>query len=128
MFRVFFLSFVLRFLRLLFSSPSPSFHPSITKLSLSHSHPISPSHSPPPPQTMDLKVRLCVLLLVLGCCSPGLRGQVEEEEGPGPDELDVEDELDDLGEELQDGEVEPEEADAPPSGPPPVPKVGLAAS
>ncbi|XP_062333178.1 calnexin [Osmerus eperlanus] len=71
---------------------------------------------------MDLKVRLCVLLLVLGCCSPGLRGQVEEEEGPGPD-LDVEDELDDLGEELQDGEVEPEEADAPPPGPPPAPKV-----
>ncbi|CAB1337354.1 unnamed protein product [Coregonus sp. 'balchen'] len=77
--------------------------------------------------TMELNVR-CVLLLTLGLCSTLLMTTVaahQEEEEPIMEMAgDVEDELEDLGlgEELLDGEVEPEEADTP-TGPPPAPKV-----
>ncbi|XP_041706754.2 calnexin isoform X1 [Coregonus clupeaformis] len=76
---------------------------------------------------MELNVR-CVLLLALGLCSTLLMTTVaahQEEEEPIMEMAgDVEDELEDLGlgEELLDGEVEPEEADTP-TGPPPAPKV-----
>ncbi|KAM9513972.1 calnexin-like isoform 1-T1 [Salvelinus alpinus] len=78
---------------------------------------------------MELNVR-CVVLLAVGLCSTLLLTTVathQEEEEPImelAEDMGVEDELEDLGlgEELLDGEVEPEDTDTPP-GPPPAPKV-----
>jgi hypothetical protein len=79
---------------------------------------------------MELNVR-CVVLLAVGLCSTLLLTTVAAHQEEEPimelaEDMGVEDELEDLGlgEELLDGEVEPEDADTPP-GPPPAPKVSI---
>ncbi|XP_030622890.1 calnexin isoform X2 [Chanos chanos] len=70
---------------------------------------------------MELKVRLCVLLLALSWCVT-LMGEVRAQEETDDSELDVEDEVGDMGEDLDlDTEAEEEQEKAP--TPPPAPAV-----